>query len=420
MRRIDTLIIGGGQAGLAMSRCLADRRIDHVVLERGNVAERWRQERWDSLRLLTPNWMTRLPGVQYTGPDPDGYMRVPEVVRFLETYARDSRAPVVTGATVRAVRAAAEGGYEVESTAGHWHARQVVLATGHCDTPHVPSAARSAPGWVHQLTPSDYRNPAQLPPGGVLVVGASASGLQLADELARAGRTVTLAAGQHTRVPRLYRGRDLFHWLERLGLLRQAAGDVVDLAVSRAQPSFQLVGRPTHDTIDLRGLAGRGVDVVGRLTALDDGRAWFDDDLIASTAAADLKLALLLGRIDSLLAAGDAADTEDVPDAPPFVPHWPAFVDARASHRDLRRGGITTILWATGYRRRYDWLHVPVLDGAGEIVHDGGVTPSPGLFVLGLQFLRHRSSSFLDGVGVDADHLAGAIARNLGQQGAAA
>lgn len=414
MRRIDTLIIGGGQAGLAMSRCLADRRIDHVVLERGQVAERWRRERWDSLRLLTPNWMTRLPGLQYAGPDPDGYMRVPEVVRFLETYARDSRAPIVTGATVESVRDATGGGYEVESTAGHWHARQVVVATGHCDTPHVPAVAAAAPRWIHQLTPGDYRNPAQLPPGGVLVVGASASGLQLADELARAGRAVTLAAGQHTRVPRLYRGRDLFHWLDRLGLLRQPAGDVADLAVSRAQPSFQLVGRPTHDTIDLRGLAARGVTVVGRLAGLTDGRAWFDDDLIASTAAADLKLALLLGRIDRLATADGA------PPAPPFVPHWPAFIDGRAGHCDFRRDGVATILWATGYRRRYDWLHLPVVDGRGEIVHDGGRTPSPGLFVLGLQFLRHRSSSFLDGVGVDADHLAGAIARNLGQQGAAA
>ncbi|MEZ5419157.1 MAG: NAD(P)-binding domain-containing protein [Vicinamibacterales bacterium] len=414
MRRIDALIIGGGQAGLAMSRCLADRRVDHVVLERGRIAERWRRERWDSLRLLTPNWMTRLPGSRYTGPDPDGYMRVPEVVRFLEDYAQDSDAPVVTDAAVLGVTAAPTGGYHVESTAGHWHARQVVVATGHCDTPRVPAMAASAPGWVHQLTPSDYRNPAQLPPGGVLVVGASASGLQLADELARAGRAVTLAAGQHTRVPRLYRGRDLFYWLERLGLLRQSAGDVVDLAVSRAQPSFQLVGRPTHDTIDLRGLAARGVAAVGRLAGLDDGGAWFDDDLIASTAAADLKLALLLGRIDRLATADGA------PPAPPFVPHWPAFIDGRAGHRDFRRDGIATIVWATGYRRHYDWLRVPVLDGAGEIVHDGGVTPSPGLFVLGLQFLRHRSSSFLDGVGVDADHLAGAIARNLGRQGAAA
>lgn len=413
MRRIDTLVIGGGQAGLAMSRCLSDRRIDHVVLERGSIAERWRRERWDSLRLLTPNWMTRLPGYCYDGPDRDGYMRVPEVVAFLARYARESAAPVEPGCDVIALDAAAGGGYVATTSAGTWRARQVVVATGYCDSPYVPAMAARAAGRLHQLTPGEYRNPAALPPGGVLVVGASASGVQLADELVRAGRTVILAAGHHTRVPRLYRGRDIFQWLDRLGMLRQPSGEVYDLAVSRAQPSFQLVGRPTHDAIDLRGLAARGVEVVGRLVDLDGSWAAFDDDLIASTAAADIKLAMLLARIDR--AAGD-----DAPDAPPFVPHWPAFSDARAERRHLGDAGITSILWATGFRRRYDWLRLPVLDECGEIVHDGGVTPLPGLFVLGLQFLRHRSSAFLDGVGEDARHLAASIARNLGQTGAAA
>ncbi|MGE0811859.1 MAG: NAD(P)-binding domain-containing protein [Vicinamibacterales bacterium] len=414
MRRIDTAIIGGGQAGLAMSRCLSDRRIDHVVLERGKIADRWRRERWDSLRLLTPNWMTRLPGFSYDGPDRDGYMRMPEVVAFLARYAQESAAPVVTGTEVIGLDAAAGGGYVATTSSGTWHARQVVVATGHCDTPYVPAMAARAPGWMHQLTPGEYRNPDALPPGGVLVVGASASGVQLADELSRTGRHVILAAGQHTRVPRIYRGKDIFHWLDRLGLLRQPAADVYDLAVSRAQPSFQLVGRPTHEAIDLRGLAARGVQVLGRLTGLDGPWAAFDDDLIASTAAADLKLAMLLARIDR--AAGE--DTDGPP--PPFVPHWPAFVDARAERRHLGRAGITSIVWATGFRRRYGWLQAPVLDRRGEIVHDGGVTPLPGLFVLGLQFLRHRSSAFLDGVGEDARHLAASIARNLGQEGAAA
>ncbi len=413
MQRTDTLIIGGGQAGLAMSRCLSDRRIDHVVIERGQVAERWRRERWDSLRLLTPNWMTRLPGFAYAGPDPDGFMHANEVVTFLDRYAAVARVPLVTGAAVLSLRTAADG-YEAVTETGTWRARQVVVATGHCDTPFVPAMAARASSRLLQLVPGDYRRPEALPPGGVLVVGASASGLQIADELARAGRDVTIAAGQHTRVPRLYRGRDVFRWLDRLGLLRAAAADVYDLAVSRAQPSLQLVGRPTHDALDLRGLAARGVSVVGRLTALEGDNATFDDDPIASTAAADLKLATLVRRIDQ------AAASEDAAPPPPFVPHWPAFIDARRHVRNLAREDVTTVIWATGYRRRYPWLHVPVLDGRGEMVHDGGETPAPGLFVLGLQFLRHRSSAFIDGVGIDAMHLAGRIAYGLGQTGAAA
>ena len=258
MRRIDTLVIGGGQAGLAMSRCLSDRGIDHLVVERGQIAERWRRERWDSLRLLTPNWMTRLPGFRYAGPDPNGYMRVPELVALLDRYAETSAAPVVTGAAIASLTRSGDG-YVATGDAGTWTARQVVIATGHCDTPFVPAFAAQGASRLHQLVPGAYRNPAHLPPGGVLIVGASASGLQLADELVRAGRRVILSAGQHTRVPRLYRGADFFSWLDRLDILRDGVDAVYDVEVSRAQPSFQLVGRPSHDTLDLRGLAARGV-----------------------------------------------------------------------------------------------------------------------------------------------------------------
>jgi putative flavoprotein involved in K+ transport len=416
MRRIDTLVIGGGQAGLAMSHCLSSRRIDHVVLERGRVAERWRRERWDSLRLLTPNWMTRLPGFAYDGPDPGGFLRVAEVVTFVERYAQVARAPVVPGAAVQTLRATADG-YEAVTDAGTWRARAVVVATGHCDVARVPAMASGASSRLVQLVPGDYRSPAQLPPGGVLVVGASSSGVQLADELVRSGRRVTIAVGQHTRVPRLYRGRDLFEWLDRIGLLREPASRVYDLDISRAQPSLQLVGRPTHASLDLRSLAARGVAVKGRLLDLDGERAAFDDDLIATTAAADLKLAMLLRRIDRA-AIDDPRDDDGPPE--PLVPHWPAFIDTRAEVHDLARDGITSVIWATGFRRRYDWLQVPVVAADGDIVHDGGQTAAPGLYVLGLHFLRHRSSSFLDGVGIDAQFLADRIARQLGQKGAAA
>src|SRR5512143_1279317 len=250
MRRTEAVVIGGGQAGLAMSHCLAGSGVDHVVLERGRVAERWRSERWESLRLLTPNWQTRLPGFRYQGPDPDGYMRVAEVVGFLERYARSFAAPVEEGTSVLSV-APAGGGYRVVTDRGTWEAPCVVIATGHCDTPLVPAFAPSLAGDVVQLVPSRYRHPGQLPAGGVLVVGASASGVQLADEIHASGRPVTLAVGRHTRLPRVYRGRDILWWLDAMGVFDESADDVYDLKVSRDQPSLQLVGRPDRATLDL-------------------------------------------------------------------------------------------------------------------------------------------------------------------------
>jgi putative flavoprotein involved in K+ transport len=218
MHYIPALIIGAGQAGLAMSCCLSRHGMDHVVLERGRVGERWRSERWDSLRLLTPNWMNQFPGWHYQGPDPAGFMTVAEYVAFLEQYASRSSAPVVNGADVQSVRRV-PGGYRVETNRGAWHARCVIIATGHCDVPFVPDIARSLPASIHQVTPTAYRNPDELPDGDVLVVGAAASGAQLAEEIQRSGRQVTISVSRHTRLPRLYRGRDIMCWLDRYGIL---------------------------------------------------------------------------------------------------------------------------------------------------------------------------------------------------------
>ena len=409
MARIDVVIIGGGQAGLAISRCLTDRRVAHVVLERGRVAERWRSERWDSLRLLTPNWQSRLPGFAYDGPDPDGYMTMPEVTAFLERYAHRSGAPVEADTRVTSVTRDGHG-YQVATTRGTWTARAVVVATGHCDVPVRPSLSARLAASVAQLVPSQYRRPAQLPPGGVLVVGASASGLQLADELHRAGRDVAIAVGHHTRVPRTYRGRDILWWLDAMGVLRETVDQVYDIRVSRAQPSFQLVGRPDRATLDLLTLRARGVHVVGRLLDIDGARVRLDDDLVTTTVSADVKLAVLLRRIDRFAASSGLAGEVGPPE--PFEPHWRAFVEA-PDVLDLRARGVSTVLWATGFRRAYPWLRVPVLDEAGEIRHHGGLTTSPGLFVIGLQFLRRRNSSFIDGVGADARDLSAAIAHHL-------
>ena len=408
MRRTEAVVIGGGQAGLAMSRCLAQYGIDHVVLERGRVGERWRSERWDSLRLLSPNWHTRLPGFRYDGPDPDGYMQVGELVGLLERYARTIDAPVEPSTTVLGVEASGPG-YRVTTDRGGFLARSVVIATGHCDVPFVPPVAAGLPGDVVQLVPSRYRRASQLPQGGVLVVGASASGVQLADEIHASGRPVTLAVGRHTRLPRVYRGRDIFWWLDAMGVFDETEDGVFDLALARSQPSLQLVGRPDRATLDLPVLERRGVRLAGRLAAIEGARVRFADDLVAHTAAADARLARLVQRIDNFAARG-VLDGEVGP-REPFTPFlWPAPAPTTL---ELRQAGIRSVVWATGYARSYPWLRVPVLDERGEIRHAGGVTAAAGLYVLGLYFLRRRKSSFIDGVGLDAMELAAHLAGHL-------
>jgi putative flavoprotein involved in K+ transport len=398
-RTTEAIIIGAGQAGLAMSHCLAGHGLEHVLLERGRTAERWRSERWASLRLLTPNWMSRLPGGwSYQGPDPDGFMTMPEVIEHLEGYARSFAAPVETGTTVQAVRPVA-GGYAVETDRGAWRARAVVIATGHCGLPAVPAMARDLPEHLHQITPSEYREPGQLPEGGVLVVGASASGVQLAEEIHRSGRHVTLAVGRHTRLPRRWRGRDIMAWMDRIGVLDESAEQVRNLAQARAQPSLQLVGRPDGRSLDLGVLHRMGVRVLGRLAGVSASTAHLAGDLAETTAASQRTLGRLLARIGPVANALGAP-----PEDPPPAPDLPLETPARL---DLAAEGIRTVLWATGFRRDYGWLRVPgTLDHQGEIIHQGGVTSAPGLYVLGLRFMRRRRSSFLDGVGVDAEALA--------------
>jgi len=404
MKRTNTLIIGGGQAGLAMSRSLTDRAIDHVVLERGRVGERWRSERWDSLRLLTPRWQTRLPGHRYEGPDPEGYMSRNEVIEFLDGYARAIDAPVETGVEVTAVERG-ERGFRVTTDQGSWIAENVVIATGHNDAPRVPDMARSVSPDVHQVVPTEYRNPEQLPRGGVLVVGAAATGIQLASEIQDSGRPVTLAVGTHTRLPRTYRGRDIMWWLDVLGLLTEPASRKSNLDAARKEPSLHLIGCPDHREIDLGAAQAAGVRIVGRALAARGHFAYFADDLAETMGAAQGKLERLLQRIE-----GYIDETGMGKELPPPVPVAPIPVPKSPTRIDLASDRTRTVLWATGYDRRYPWLKVPVLGRGGEIEHDGGITGIPGLYVLGLNFMRRRNSTFIDGVGADARDLADHIA----------
>jgi putative flavoprotein involved in K+ transport len=391
-----------------MSHCLSERSIDHVVLERGEVANSWRNERWDSLRLLTPNWQCRLPGYGYGGDDPDGFMTMPEVVDFIAAYAKEIAAPVHTDTQVTSVRRT-DDGYQVTTDQGEWECRAVVVATGAFNIPKVPPFADEVPSSVSTLTPSNYRNPDQLADGGVLVVGASATGLQIADEIHRSGRPVTLAVGEHVRGPRVYRGRDIHWWMEAAGVLGERYDEVDDIVRARRVPSMQLVGTPERATLDLNTLTAIGVRLVGRLATIRDGRALFSGSLRNKCELADLKLDRLLDTIDEWATASGLDDTTPAPErfARTVVPDPPTL------DLDLTRGGINTIVWATGFRPDYSWLDVDVLDNKGMLRHDGGVVDSPGMYVIGAPFLRRRNSSFIDGAREDAEDLIVELAAHL-------
>jgi putative flavoprotein involved in K+ transport len=403
MIQTTAVVVGAGHAGLAMSRRLTERSIDHVVLERGEVANSWRTQRWPSLTLLTPNWQTRLPGHHYTGDDPDGFMPVADVVATITRYARLVGAPVCTGTGAHTVRAAPQG-FQIRANDDLLYARAVVLATGACNLPAIPAAACAVPASITTLTPLTYRDPGQLPDGGVLVVGASATGVQLAAEIHRSGRPVTLVTGEHVRLPRSYRGRDIFWWLQATGLLAERYDQIDDLTRARHLPSPQLTGTSQFTITDLGTLAALGVRIVGRLGRIVDGVAQFSGSLANVCALADLKMNRFLNRADEW-ATASGLDGE----LPPPHRFAPTRVDPRTPlELDLTSGEINTVLWATGFRPDHSWLDIPVLDRTGHIRHDGGVvTGAPGLYVLGMPVLRTRASTYIHGAGTDSAALAG-------------
>ena len=407
--RTDVIIIGAGQAGLAMSRCLTEMGIDHVLLERGQVGERWRSERWDSLRLLTPNWMTRLPHCPSHGQNPQGFMRSRHFVQFLEDYRLSFAAPVQS--QTRIVSVTLQGnGYLVETDRGDWQARSVIIATGTCDRPFIPQMAGHLSEHIHQITPGQYRRANLLPVGKVLVVGASATGIQLAEEIHRSGRDVTIAVGRHVPVPRHYRGRDIMEWLDLCGFLRDLRKSDADPHAMIRQPSLQLIGNLEGRSIDLQLLQQQGVRIVGRATGASEDAMQFAMDIKAECRAARERRNRLLARIDAYVASNDINAPEEADARRAATP-----VARPVGTINLRQEGIRTIVWATGYRREYPWLKVPVVSSLGEIENHGGETPSPGLFTLGLPFMRHRASTFIDGVGRDAEYLATRIAAHVHQ-----
>lgn len=400
MSAIDTVVIGAGHAGLAVSRLLALEGRDHVVLDRGRVAESWRTARWDSLHLLTPNWMARLPGWVHVGTDSDGFMSASHFVRYLERYAASFGAPVLSGVRVAEVSAAGEG-YRVVTDSATWLARHVVVATGPGGQPRIPAAVEDLDAGVHLTTAAGYRNPRQLPAGGVLVVGASASGVQIADELAAAGREVVVAVGRHNRMPRRYRGMDIYWWLERTGRTARTIEEVRDPDAARREPSMQLVGRRGHQSgprdLDLGILQARGVRLAGHLVEAEGQKVRFADDLLDSVGRADNRMHRFLDVVDRHIE--ESGLVSEV---------WPAerprsiALQGNPTTLDLAAEGIGTVLLATGYSQSHPWLKLPITAPDGSIRQHRGRTEAPGVYVVGQRFQHRRDSGMVDGARHDA------------------
>ncbi|MEO1092309.1 MAG: NAD(P)-binding domain-containing protein [Pseudomonadota bacterium] len=412
MRRVTTVIIGAGHSGLAFSHCLSDRSIDHVVLERGEVANAWRTERWDALRLLTPNWLSRLPGDEYRGRDPHGFMTKTEIIDRLDRYAQRSLAPVEIQKEVRSV-VHDQLGYRVRTQDEEIQCRSLVVASGACNLANVPSIAADLPRQIESVTPLQYKRPSDLPEGGVLVVGASATGLQLAREIQASGRQVTLSVGEHIRAPRRYRGRDIKWWMDAIGLLDVRADEVDDLQRARRSPSLQLTGSADGDPLDLNRFAADGGEIVGRFSGLRGRHAMFSGSLAHHCAASDLKMNRLLDAIDAWVSAQGFGD---------FCPPPERFPPTRlpASPRlsiDLASDEVRSVLWATGYQPEYPWLHLPVFDRKGRLRHEAGIV-APGLYAMSLPFMRRRKSTLIDGAGPDAGELVEHLVTSLERRAA--
>ncbi len=402
--RVETVIIGGGQAGLAMSYHLSRLGREHVILEEKWPGHRWRTERWDAFAYQLPNWTLQLPGYGYQGDDPDGFVARDEVARFVEGYAACIRAPVRCGARVTALRQ--KPGAErllVESNDVTIEAANVVVATGPWQRPAIPRLAAAMPPWVFQIHSSGYRNPGQLPPGAVLVVGSGPSGCQITEDLREGGRQVYLAVGSHRRTVRRYRGHDIIWWRIKMGIWDQP----VDTVPPEDRKTGVITGVHGGYDIDVRRFPSNGVVLLGHLRGVEDGELTFAIDLEQTLARADESCHRLLRSVDaSIKKAGLDAPEPDAPSPSSTVP-------TPITTLDLRAAGVTSVVWSTGFRDDFGWVHLPVFDDAGQPVHRRGVTRHPGAYFLGLSFLHTVSSGFVPGVGRDAEYLAEHIATRL-------
>ncbi|NOJ42316.1 NAD(P)-binding domain-containing protein [Bradyrhizobium australiense] len=400
--KIETLVIGGGQAGLVMSHRLKQRGLSHLVLERNRIAERWRSERWDGLKFQFPNWSVRLPEFPFPHSDPDGFSDTATIIKFIEAYADFVAPPIRCGVTVTRLSQREGGGFIADTTDGTIEAANVVVATGPYQRSAIPDLLRELP--VFQVHASAYRNPEQLPPGAVLVAGAGASGAQIAEELLYAGRRVYLSVGRHRRLPRRYRSRDLIWWLAEMQL-----DQITPEERGPARLGPVISGAYGGRSIDFRDFAARGMILLGRLNAADGGVLDIAPGLDKSLGDGDMAFTTFLDTVDEYVKRR-RLDLPEEPGARVTLPD-PACVSTPLTRLDLAAEGISSIIWATGYGVDFGWIDIPVLDARGEAVHRNGISAVSGLYFLGLQWLSKMNSSFLSGVGDDAvvlaDHILG-------------
>ncbi|UYG06724.1 flavin-containing monooxygenase [Halomonas sp. M4R1S46] len=400
---IDTLVVGGGQAGVAMSEHLGNLGVPHLVLERDRIAEAWRTSRWDSLVANGPAWHDRFPGMEFDDVDADAFASKERVAAYFEAYAGKIGAPIRTGVEVRKVeRNEGRPGFTVETSEGVIEAHRVVAATGPFQRPVIPPIAPDDERLV-QIHSSAYRNPRQLPEGAVLVVGAGSSGVQIAEELQRSGKRVYLSVGPHDRPPRAYRGRDFCWWL---GVLGEWDAEVMKPGTEHV--TIAVSGANGGKTIDFRELAHQGMTLVGRTQAFKDGVATFEADLADNLARGDANYLAMLDAADDY-AARNGLDLPEEPEAR-RIPPDPACVTEPVRELDLNDAGVTAIVWATGFTVDYDWLAVDAFDEHGKPQHQRGVSSEPGVYFVGLPWLSRRGSSFIWGVWHDAKHIADHIA----------
>lgn len=401
--RTDTVVIGGGQSGIAMSEHLSELRIPHVVLERKRIAERWRSERWDSLVANGPAWHDRFPGLAFEDLNPDSFPSKERMADYLEEYARRINAPIRTGVEVTRVRKAqGRPGFVVSTTDGTIEAERVVVATGPFQVPFVPDIVPADAG-VMQVHSSAYKNPDQVPQGAVLVVGGGASGAQIAEELHRAGRTVFLSIGEHYRPPRSYRGRDYVWWLGVLGKWDEITTRI-NASTRKKHVAFAVSGYDGGKTVDFRQFAAQGITLVGKTLTFADGKLQFGPDLAENLAEGDRAYLDMLREADDYVIR-NGIDLPPDPDAWTITPSSPC-IDTPITELDLKAQGISAIVWATGFRFDFSWLEVDVLDDNGMPVHKRGITGERGIYFLGLPELTNRASSFIYGCWYDAKYIA--------------
>ncbi len=402
--KVPVAVVGGGQAGLAVSWHVSHHGIEHLVVERHRVGYDWRERRWDSFCLVTPNWQCQLPGFPYPGDDPDGFMDVGGVISYLEEYAARTQPPLVEGVSVRRLRGAEGGGYELLTSEGKVRADQVVVATGPYNRPVIPAVANSIPAGITSLHSSEYRRPADLPSGAVLVVGSGQSGCQIAEDLHLAGRQVHLAVGSAPRVARRYRGKDVVLWLEEMGYYRTTIDDHPLGEGARRNVNHYLTGRDGGHDIDLRAFALEGMRLHGRLTGAEGATLRFADDLGERLDHADHVSESIKDSVDRFIGTAGVAAPEEAR----YRPVWQPPVGPTSL--PLEEAGVGAVVWSTGFRPDHSWIDLPIFDGAGRAVHSRGVTPADGVYIVGLPWLHTWGSARFSGIAADTEHVAAAVA----------